>query len=1039
MRKFLFLSWILLCSVMAFAQTRTVTGKVVDPAGEPLSGASVTIKGTSSGVSADATGTFSISAKTGDILVISSTNYREIEQKVGSASNYRLVMTRSTALIDEVIVTTALGIRRQPKDLGYATARLSNKELTQATPVNIQNGLTGKVSGLNIATTNNSVFGDTRITLRGIRSLTGNNQPLLVIDGAPVPLNQLNRLNPNDVEDITILKGASAAALYGPDGVNGVIFVKTLRGSKSGAPQIKVSNATQFERVSFLPKFQSQFGSGSSVDANGDGVYDGLENQQYGDAFDGSDREVGHPLPNANGALGEKQMIKYAYNKRGRLDFFETGSTIQNDISYSAKNFLFSAQDANIKGTLNGDKNRRTTLRFNSTNEYGRFSTNFNVSYTRQQFEVAAESPYWQVFNTAGQVDLTKYKDWRNDPASSPNHFYNEYYENPYFIKDRSRRSGLNDDLFAQIQLGLKITNWLNLTYRASTNMRGNDEITKNEAFTFSDYAHNVTHKYNASNDIKASVSQGESKFNRINSEVFLTAQKEFGDFSLDGLVGHSFREDRFTNVGISGSNLIIPTLFNVSNRTGEPGASGSSFKSRLIGAFGQVTFGFKKWAFLEVTGRNNWDSRLPTDNRSFFFPGANASIVLSEAIPAIASSPVISYFKIRGSVVKSGNVNLSGNGEPVFGAYQLGNVYGVAAGFPYGNLPGFQSSTAVNNPNIKPEFVVSKEVGVELSFFRNRVNIEASAYLQNNTNQILNVEVSRATGVSQATVNAADFDNKGLEFDLRLTPLVNLGEVRFDFRGNLSLMNSRINSVYQGLDEIGIGNSNFAIVGYPAFMFKLTDYKRDPAGRIIVDRNTGYPSLDPIVKMFGNTMPKVILGLNPSIIWKGLTLNATADYRGGHQVYHGIGPDMDFTGSSARSGTNGRKRFIVPNSVYEETPGKFVENTSILTANGGYGFYEGSNTNRGVQSNYLTSAAAWKVREIALIYNVPNSLMGRTKYIKSATVGVTARNIFTFLPESNQWTDPEFNTGTGNALGVNNTNQLPPNRLYGFNVVLVF
>jgi hypothetical protein len=313
------------------------------------------------------------------------------------------------------------------------------------------------------------------------------------------------------------------------------------------------------------------------------------------------------------------------------------------------------------------------------------------------------------------------------------------------------------------------------------------------------------------------------------------------------------------------------------------------------------------------------------------------------------------------------------------------------------------------------------------------------TGYLQNNTNQILNVQVSRATGVSTATVNAADFDNKGIEFDLRLTPLLNLGEVRVNVNANLSLMDSRINSVYQGLNEIGIGNSNFAIVGYPAFMFKLTDYTRDPEGRIIVDKNTGYPSLDPTPKMFGNTMPKTILGLVPSLTWKGLTFNVTADYRGGHQVYHGIGENMDFTGSSARSGSNGRQRFIVPNSVYEEAPGKFVPNTSILTANGGYGFYEGSNTNRGIQSNYLTSAAAWKIREIALMYNLPASVLQGTKFIKTATVGITARNMFTFLPKSNQWTDPEFNIGTGNAIGFNTNAQLPPNRLYGFNVVLAF
>lgn len=1028
------LSVLMLTSALAFGQARTITGVVRDPNGNPVPFASITETGTKNGTTADADGNYKINLAQGSSLTITATGFQTLKvSPQGTTMTVELV--KAEGQMQEVVVTTALGVRKQPRELGYSVAKVENKELTRATPVNVQNGLVGKVSGLNIATTNNSVFGDTRITLRGIRSLTGNNQPLLVLDGSPVPLNQLNRLNPNDVDDITILKGASAAAIYGPDGVNGVIFVKTKRGTQSGAPQITVSNSTQFESVMFLPKFQTQFGSGSSVDANGIGVYDPFENQQYGDPYDGSMREIGRPLPN-----GTKQMEQYSYKPKGRLNFFETGVTVQNSVSYSARNFLLSAQDANITGTLGGDKNRRSTFRFNAGNEYGRFKTNFNISYTRQQYNVATVSPYWEVFNTAGQIDLSKYKNWRDDSsAASPNHYFNEYYQNPYFIKDRARSTGLNDDLFAQAELGYKITSWLNLTYRASTNLRGNSAKKTAEAFTFSDYAHNVTHKYNASNDIKASVTDESTKFNRLTSDVFLYGQKDFGDFSIDALAGQSFRQDVYKSLSIFGGNLIIPTLYNPSNRTGEAVVAESDYKTRLMGVFAKATFGYKNWAFLEFTGRNDWDSRLPQQNRSFFYPGASASIVLSDAIPAIKNSSLISYLKVRGSVSKSGNVNLSGNLDQVFGAYQLQPVYTVAPGFPYGNLPGFQGSQSVNNPNILPEFVHSKEAGVEIALLRNRVNLEVTGYLQNNTNQILNIQTSRATGFTDALVNAANFDNNGLEFDLRLTPVVDLGDFRFNFRGNLSLMQSRVNAVYEGLDEIGIGNANFAVVGYPAFMLKLTDYKRDPQGRIIVDRVTGYPSLDPNVKMFGNTMPTTILGLNPSFSYKGLVLAITADYRGGHQVYHGIGPDMDFTGSSYRSGTNGRQRFIVPNSVYDDGTGKYVVNTDVLTANGGYGFYEGTNTNRGIQSNYLTSAAAWKIREVALSYDLPASILKSTKVVKNAAVGLTARNLFTFLPKSNQWTDPEFNTSTGNALGVNNSSILPPNRLYGFNVVLGF
>lgn len=1024
MRKLATVFAMLLCVVFsAIAQNRTVKGIVKNEKGDPIAFATITEAGTKNATNADENGNFSISIKPNGKVTASATGYNSNTVAAG-ADFLTIVITTSANELAEVVVSTALGVKKQPRELGYSIAKIDNKEITQATPVNVQNGLTGKISGLNIATVNNGVFADTRITLRGIRSLTGNNQPLLVLDGSPIALGQLNNLNPNDVEDITVLKGASAASLYGPDGVNGVIFVKTKRGSKTGAPVVTVSNSTQFESVLFLPKFQTQFGTGSSVDANGVGVYTPYENQQYGDAYDGSMREIGKPLPG-----NIPQMESYSYKKKGRLNFFETGTTIQNDVSFSAKDFYLSAQDANIKGTLGGDKNRRTTFRFNGGKEYGRFKANYNVSYTRGQYNVASNSPYWEVFNTGGHIDLAKYKNWRTDEAASPNHYFNEYYQNPYFIKDRARSTGNSEDFFAQLELSMKITNWMNVVYRASNTLSNSSYKNTAEAFTFSQYAKTVTQKYNATNDIFASVADGSSNSSRITSDLFINANKEFGAFSLDGLVGQSFRQVTSKSVGISGSNLIIPTLFNVSNRTGLPGVSEGNSKTRLMGVFGKVTVGYKNWAFLEFTGRNDWDSRLPSNNRSFFYPGGSASVVLSDAFPSIKSN-VLSYLKVRASISKSGNVNL--------GAYELQPAYSVAGGFPYGSLPGFTGPNTVTDPQLLPEFVNSKEAGIEINLLRNRINFEFTAYFQNNTNQVLDVNTSQATGFSRATVNAADFDNKGLEFDLRLTPLVKIGQVDIDLKLNYALQDSRVNSVYRGLDEITGGNANYAIVGYPAFMFKLTDYLRDDQGRIIVNADNGYPSLDPNIKLFGRTLPKHIIGVNPNISWKGLNLAVTADYRGGHQVYHGIGPDMDFTGSSARSGSNGRQRFIVPNSVYFDGT-KYVENTSILTANGGYGFYEATANNRGINSNYLTSAAAWKIREIVISYRLPDVLLRKTRVVKNATIALTARNMFTFLPASNQWTDPEFANTTGNFAGVNNTNQLPPNRLYGFNVVLGF
>ena len=327
----------LLFGMTVFAQTRTVSGVIKNDKGESVPFATVTEMGTQNAVKADANGNFKISIKEKGQLSVSATGFTGKVVPV-AGNNTTVILATSEGQMQEVVVT-ALGIQKQPRQLGYSVAKVSGKDITTAKAVNIQNGLTGKVSGLNISTVNNGVFADTRITLRGIRSLTGNNQPLLVIDGVPVALGFLNRLNPNDVDDISILKGASAASLYGPDGVNGVILVKTKRGTKSGNPVINISNSTQFEQIAFLPEFQTQFGQGAAIDKNGIGVFDPVENQQYGDEFDGSIRDLGRP-----NAKGEIQQIPYSALLGEKMRYFETGVTSQSDISMSAKDFYLSFQ-----------------------------------------------------------------------------------------------------------------------------------------------------------------------------------------------------------------------------------------------------------------------------------------------------------------------------------------------------------------------------------------------------------------------------------------------------------------------------------------------------------------------------------------------------------------------------------------------------------------------------------------------------------------------------------------------------------------------
>jgi TonB-linked SusC/RagA family outer membrane protein len=1035
---------LMLLSALAFGQNRTISGTVTDEKGDALPGASVKLKGTRTGVAADNNGQFRILAKTGDVLVVSGAGLETTEATVGAGSTISIAVKRTVITGTEVVVT-ALGVTRQPKELGYSVSKVKAAELTQAKAVNLQNGLTGKVSGLNIQTVNNGVFADTRITLRGIRSLTGNNQPMLILDGVPIALAFINSINPNDVVDVSVLKGGAATAIYGPEGAHGAIVVTTKKGSRQ-RPSISVSHTTQIERVSYMPELQTRFGSGSSVDDFGYGVYDPIENQGYGDEFDGSIRQIGRDGPN-----GEQYLVQYIARPEEKRKFWNTGFTNQTDLSFSTGDFYMSAQNVIIEGIMPKDMNRRVSVHMSANKEYGKFKSAFSLNYTKGNYDVHAGSSfgngrdfvvYWNLINSPMQIPHTRFKNWQSgafNPDGSPNwsspdFYFNDYYSNPYWAIDNFRSKGRTDDIFGNVELNLKAAKWLNLTYRLGGTVALGTAKSTAGALTYSQFAKDSHKAIAASGDLVANVADGSSTSSQINSEIFGTGRWTVGDFSLDALLGHNFRETNSKNVNVSSNNLAFPELFNIIGRKGEPGATESNFKGRLQRFFGKVGIGFNGWAFLEATGSYDFNSRLANyydynmDDISYFYPGASISFLLSEAIPAIKSSKLISYLKLRAGYSKTGNVNL--------GISELENRYGLGGGFPYGSLVGYTSSNLLRLPRYEPEFVENKEVGIDVSLLRNRINFEATGYIQDNSNQIVDVAYSGATGFTSARLNAASFQNKGLEFDVRLTPLVKIRNVSIDFKANYTYQWNKVTSIIEGVDELGIGNGNYVIVGHPAYTFKLTDYVRDSLGRVIVDANTGYPSVDPTIKQFGQTQPKHILGLNLGVTWKTLSFSVVADYRAGNQIYTGnLGTAMDFSGISKRSGQNARQPFIFPNSVYYDGT-KYVENTSVYT-NGGYNFWSQA-VNTSANTNYLVSGAFWKIREASLGWTMPQKWFNFTKNaVKSANLSLVGRNLFMFLPETNEWTDPEFSNTTGNAQGVSGLDNTPPTRIIGLSLAV--
>jgi len=1042
MRKFMTMMIVALLSIgVVSAQTRLVKGRVTDSKGTAVPGATIKTKAGAS-VAADDNGDFQINAKTGDVLTITAVTFGTVTSKVSETGSLSVVLEQKDNKLEEVVVT-AMGVTRQAKELGYSTAKVRAAELTQASPVNLQNGLTGKVSGLNIQTTNSGVFGTTRITLRGIRSLTGNNQPMLVLDGVPLGLGFLSSINPNDIADVNILKSSSSTAIYGPDGVNGAIVVTTKKGTK-GKPTVTFGQTTQLENISYLPKFQETFGSGYAPDDLGYGTFEPIEQQSWGDRFDGSMRQMGQTGPN-----GEKLMLPYSYVKNGRKNFFNTGVTNQTDISFAAGDFYLSAQNVTIKGIMPGDENNRRSFTLKADKEYGRFKAGFNLRYTNSQYDVTNNNTivYYGVTSAPGQYDLSQFKNWRTDYFSSPDGYYTPYLDNngktPYFAKDNYREKGRSDDIFGNGELNFKATSWLNFTYRVGVTVANAESRSTRGAFNYSAF-HNTLRDHGTLN-ITSAVSDASTVSNRITSEIFATLNKKFGKFGVGALLGQSYRESRSRFLSVGSNNLGTATLFSTQLRKGEPTVDVANSKTRLERYFGRFTFDYNNWAFLEATGSYDVDSRLVKPgtafNKSdiaFFYPGASASIVLSQVIPALQNSNMISFAKIRGAVSKTGNVNL--------GAYAFENVFATSTFFPYGDILGFQATSTTVSNTYNPEFVVNKEIGVELAFAKNRINFEATYYNQDNTDQIIGVQQSNTTGYTTAVQNAASFTNKGLELDLKLTPLVKIGDVNIDFKVNYTNQKNKVTSIVDGVSELGIGNFNYAIVGQSAFVFKLTDYVRDDQGRVVVDRSTGMPTQNPNLSLFGKTMPEHILGLNLNVSWKGLSFSAVADYRTGNQIVADqLGGFLDDNGISERSAANGRRAFVFPNSVYDDGSGKFVENKDVYTQTYGRLFYN-SDLNTDVTTNYLASGAFWKLREVALTYQIPVKIFGSgvSNVIKGATIGVNGRNLLMFLPKSNQWTDPEFSANgnsayTGNAVGRSTAYNMPPTRIFGANLVIRF
>lgn len=1038
MRKLLLIAQLLLCFMSGplLAQDRTLSGRVTSAEdGAAMPGVNIAIKGTTRGVTTDADGQYRLNVPTGLVrLAFSFIGYSNQEVRLTNQTTLNVTLTSDNTNLNEVVITAG-GLTAQRRELGNQATTIRSRDLTQGKSSNLAAGLSGKVPGLVITGVSSGVNPSYRLVLRGNRSLTGNNQALIIIDNIIAPNEILGNLNPEDIEDIQILNGAGAAALYGSDASNGALIVTTKKG-KAGQTQVKLAHTTTLEQVSYLPKLQNSFGSGTTPDEVP--TYTPYENQQFGPAFDGSTRVIGKPLQD-----GRIQETTYDY-KDSRNKFWKTGIQNQTDFSISAgddkSTYFLSGQLFNQKSTVPGDEFKRYSIRANSTRQvYKNLLATFNTNFITNSRDIssAADQAYENLLMSPGQVDVTKYSDWRNDPFANPNGYFNEYYMNPYFTLDNNRSNSKNDYFQGNLELRYTPIRNLAITYRVGITTRNFSGKSSTAKFTYSDYTKSISGA--SKTDIAGSVlDQGGSSTQLVSDLIANYKRKLSNDISLDLVAGVSVRENSTKNINASANGLVINDLYNIGNSLNNVSANETNSLTRQAGVYGSAQLGYRDFLYLNVTGRNDFRSVLAKSNQSFFYPSANLSLIVTDAIPSLKANEWLESLKLRGGYSQVGQVS--------FGPYALVPTYSQAYNYPYSSGAGFTLSNRLVADNIKPEITTGFEGGFDLELKKLRFTTSMTFYKTNTVDQTISVLVSSASGFSSLLTNVGEVENRGVEAIASITPIQTPGGLEVTFGANYTFNQNKVLALSDQSNELSIGSIGnsariLAKVGSPFPLLQTTTYDRDPQGRVIVDATTGYPASNGSFSDVGITTPPHIVGLNTLVRFKNFRFTTLFEYRNGHYIYNAVATGYDFSGAGIRTTRFNRDRFVIPNSSYLGADGNYVANTNIAVRSGGADFWTDGTRNTNIGENYTNSAGFWKLREVSLAYNLPATVLTKIGFLKQATISVQGRNLFIWVPKTNLYTDPEYsaNGSDSNAVGVTNLGQTPPARYFGGTLSLSF
>ncbi len=1076
-RIHLFLLALAIGVIQGAAQVTTVRGIVTtEEDGEPVIGASVIVKGTALGTVTDVNGRFELSGLPPSATRLLISYISLMAKEVAIAPQVSVTLKSDTHLLDEVVVT-ALGISREKKALGYTAQEVKQDALVQGKDNNLLNSLSGKIAGVRITNTQGDV-GSSRIVIRGETSIAGENQPLFIVDGIPVDNSQLNArssgrdfknaiadLNPEDIKTLTVLKGPNAAALYGARAAHGAIVITTKGGDKrQKGIGITLHSSTQVSFVATLPEFQNLFGQGaggrfSYVDGKGAGVNDGVD-ESWGPRLD-----IGLLIPQFDSPLdadGNRVATPWVSHPNNVRDYFRMGISTNNGISvargddkyqfrvgYNYEKQVSIVPDAGTNKTnisLNTDYHLAKWIVVGATANYIVYTApSLPGSATPSGSNVRSNSPMLQFLWFGRQVDTNSLK------ADYTRNWNSSYYDNPFWSASYNTQSQERHRLIGDLHAEFRLTDGLNVRFRTSTdwyNDRRKSKVKWGSAGAGSPYGSYAEDAYTVKEN---------------NTEVLATYIKQLNkNWGIDALLGFNVRNKQYENNYQAAPRLAVADLYTLTNSRDPLISSNDFYRLRQYGLYGSIQLDYRRWAFLNITGRNDWSSTLPVDNNSYFYPSVTASVLLSEAFGW--RSKAVNYLKIRG-----GWSQVGADANP----YQLATVFTSETAFN-GN-PLQSSSTIGMNPNLKPEKTSSIEAGFEAAFWDNRLYLDFTYYKTDSRNQILKLATTAASGYTSQVRNAGHIRNRGYEIQLGAVPI----QTSKGFRWNLDLNYGANSSKVVKLDDEGLitsyqlyssGIQILASVGEAYGTLFGTSYVRDANGNVVVDAN-GLPKISTTNKTLGKFTPDWTGGISNTFSYRSLSLSFLIDASVGGSIFSNTNKTGKYTGVlantlSGRDAEHGGLWYYTDamgnNVRLPESPSYSVSSDGLYYAqvNGQStrvyqdGIMVEGVTESGSKNEEVVSAEKYyhriysiaeanvydasyvKLREVALSYRLPR-LWTQKLHLQEASVTLTGRNLWTIY-KSVPNIDPESALTTGNAQGVE-AYSLPTTRSFGVNLSVKF